>query len=35
MHGRTLEGFWVITRSGWRDVVTDEHRVWKRLRLAT
>jgi hypothetical protein len=33
MHDRELDGFWVITRFGWRDVVTDERRVWKRLRL--
>jgi hypothetical protein len=33
MHGRTLEGFWVITRFGWRDALTEETRVWKRLRL--
>lgn len=33
MHGRTLEGFFVLTRTGWRDVLTDETRVWKRLRL--
>ena len=33
MHGRPLHGFFVITRTGWRDVLTDETRVWKRLRL--
>jgi hypothetical protein len=33
MHGRALEGFFAITRSGWLDVRTGEHRVWKRLRL--
>jgi len=33
MHGRTLAGFWIITRSGWRDALTEETRVWKRLRL--
>jgi hypothetical protein len=33
MHGRTLEGFWVLTRFGWRDALTEETRVWKRLRL--
>ena len=33
MHGRRLDGFFVITRTGWRDVLTDETRVWKRLRL--
>ena len=33
MHDRRLEGFFVLTRHGWRDVLTDEARVWKRLRL--
>jgi hypothetical protein len=33
IHDRTLDGFWVVTRSGWRDVVSDDRRVWKRLRL--
>jgi hypothetical protein len=33
MHDRTLDGFFVLTRAGWRDVLTDEARVWKRLRL--
>ena len=33
VHDRVLEGFWVVTRFGWRDVVTDEQRTWKRLRL--
>jgi hypothetical protein len=33
MHDRTLDGFFVLTRTGWRDVMTDEARVWKRLRL--
>jgi hypothetical protein len=33
MHGRPLEGFYVVTRSGWRDVLTDQTRVWRRLRL--
>jgi hypothetical protein len=33
MHGRPLDGFFVVTRAGWRDVLTDETRVWKRLRL--
>jgi hypothetical protein len=33
MHGRTLKGFYALTRAGWRDVLTDETRVWKRLRL--
>ncbi|MEO5709414.1 MAG: hypothetical protein ABIQ59_06300 [Nocardioidaceae bacterium] len=34
MHGRTLDGFFVLTRSGWRDVLSGESRVWKRLRLS-
>ena len=33
IHDRALDGFFVLTRSGWRDVLTDESRVWKRLRL--
>ena len=33
MHGRTLEAFFALTRAGWRDVLSDESRVWKRLRL--
>jgi hypothetical protein len=33
MHGRTLEGFFTLTRTGWRDVLTDETRTWRRLRL--
>src|SRR5512141_1478204 len=33
MHARTLDGFFVLTRAGWRDVLTDETRVWRRLRL--
>jgi len=33
IHDRALDGFWVVTRSGWRDVVSDDRRVWKRLRL--
>jgi hypothetical protein len=33
MHGRDLRGFYVITRAGWRDVLSGETRTWKRLRL--
>jgi hypothetical protein len=33
IHGRLLEGFYVLTRSGWLDVRTGESKVWKRLRL--
>lgn len=33
MHGRRPDGCWVVTRSGWRDVVTGESRQWARLRL--
>jgi hypothetical protein len=33
IHARSLDGFYVVTRTGWRDVLTDETRVWKRLRL--
>jgi hypothetical protein len=30
---RRLDGFWVVTRTGWLDVRTGESRTWKRLRL--
>jgi hypothetical protein len=33
IHGRRLDGCYAITRSGWRDLLTDEVRVWARLRL--
>jgi hypothetical protein len=33
MHGRPLDGCHVVTRYGWRDVLTGESREWKRLRL--
>ena len=33
MHARTLDGCYVVTRSGWRDVVSGEVRQWARLRL--
>lgn len=33
MHDRPLEGFYVFTRYGWRDVRTGASRSWKRLRL--
>ena len=33
IHGRELAGFYAITRSGWLDVRTGEHKAWKRLRL--
>ena len=33
MHGRPLRGCFVVTRYGWRDVLTGESRTWKRLRL--
>jgi hypothetical protein len=31
--GRTLDGFWSVTRTGWLDVRSGESRTWKRLRL--
>lgn len=31
--GRTLEGFWSVTRTGWLDVRTGERRTWRRLRI--
>lgn len=30
---RDLAGFRVVTRTGWLDLLTDERRSWKRLRL--
>jgi hypothetical protein len=30
---RPLGGCFVVTRSGWRDVVTDDGHAWVRLRL--
>jgi len=33
IHGRHLEGSYVLTRAGWRDAVSEESRVWARLRL--
>ena len=33
IHDRPLDGCYVITRSGWRDLLSDETRVWARLRL--
>jgi hypothetical protein len=33
MHDRPLDGCYVVTRSGWRDLATNEGRTWVRLRL--
>jgi hypothetical protein len=33
MHARPLDGCYVVTRSGWRDLVTGDSRTWVRLRL--
>jgi hypothetical protein len=33
VHGRPLEGCFVLTRAGWRDLHSGEVRVWARLRL--
>ena len=33
MHNRPLDGCYVLTRTGWRDIRTGESRVWARLRL--
>jgi len=30
---RDLAGFRVVTRTGWLDLVSEERRTWKRLRL--
>jgi hypothetical protein len=32
-HDRSLGGCFVVTRTGWRDALTDETRTWARLRL--
>jgi hypothetical protein len=33
IHDRPLDGCYALTRTGWRDVLTDEQREWTRLRL--
>ena len=33
VHERPLDGCFVITRVGWRDLHSGERRVWARLRL--
>jgi hypothetical protein len=33
IHDRVLDGCFVVTRTGWRDAVTDERREWARLRV--
>lgn len=33
MHDRAPDGCYVVTRTGWRDLVTEEARTWVRLRL--
>jgi hypothetical protein len=33
IHDRPLGGCYVITRAGWRDLVTEDEQVWARLRL--
>jgi hypothetical protein len=33
MHDRRLDGCFAVTRTGWRDVLTDERQEWARLRL--
>lgn len=33
IHGRPLDGCYVLTRTGWREAHTGESRVWARLRL--
>jgi hypothetical protein len=32
-HGRRLDGFYALTRTGWLDVLSGESRIWRRLRL--
>ena len=31
--GRPMDGCYVVTRAGWRDLLSDESRTWARLRL--
>lgn len=33
-HGLTLPAFFVLNRSGWTDLVTEERRQWSRMRAA-
>jgi|tagenome__1003787_1003787.scaffolds.fasta_scaffold20700433_2 hypothetical protein len=33
VHGRPLDGFFVLTRYGWRDVRTGAAMEWRRLRV--
>lgn len=33
MHDRPFDGCYVLTRAGWRDLVSGESRTWARLRL--
>jgi len=33
IHGRPLDGFYVLTRTGWLDPRSGETRTWRRLRL--
>ena len=32
LHGLELPAFVVVTRSAWLDLVSEEHRVWRRVR---
>jgi hypothetical protein len=32
LHGLALPAFVVVTRSAWLDLVSEEHRVWRRVR---
>jgi len=32
LHGLVLPAFVVVTRSAWLDLVSDQHRVWRRVR---
>jgi hypothetical protein len=33
IHGRALDGFYALTRTGWLDVRTGDTKSWRRLRL--
>ncbi len=33
LHDRAMDGCYVLTRTGWRDLITDETHTWTRLRI--
>jgi len=32
-HGREIDGFYAVTRTGWIDLRNGQSQIWKRLRL--